>query len=393
MNIVFVHDYKIKKNEKQYYFEGGLFNKDNILKYTNVDNKNNIIIYTRQENLMYKNIQKFDLLPSDIKTNPSEVYNSPIDMFKKSKEIKKEIKNILKNIDICIIRLPSVLGFLVFYEAKKENIPIFIEMVACPWDSLWNYGNIKGNLFAPIMYFLTKNIIKKSKYVQYVSEEFLQERYPTKGLSIGCSDVVITDINEEILNKRIEKINKKVDNKYIFGIVGSLNVAYKGHEVSIKALSLLKDKIDFELHFLGAGNKEKWIKLAKKYNIEKNIVFDGTLPSGEAVFNWLDNLDIHLMMSKTEGLPRILVEAMSRASISIGSNVGGIPELIDGNCIVEKNDYKGLANKIEEIIKNKEFQISIAKTNFNNSKRFEKDILDKKRNEFYEKFLKENFDD
>ncbi len=385
----FFHDHILKKTENnKIYSNGGLSYKvmSEYIKFFD-----EIILSTRIEKIRESETLNKSIVDGfKIEVNPIKEYRNYKDMFFNYRNIKSSINKKIMSVDVAIIRLPSIIGSIAINCVKEQKKSYIIEVVACPWDSLWNYGNIKGKLSAPIMYLKTKKYIKNSDYVHYVSEKFLQKRYPTKGLSIGCSDVVITDIKEEILNKRIEKINKKIDNKYIFGIVGSLNVAYKGHEVSIKALSLLKDKIDFELHFLGAGNKEKWIKLAKKYNVEKNIVFDGTLPSGEAVFNWLDNLDIHLMMSKTEGLPRILVEAMSRASISIGSDIGGIPELIDGNCIVEKNDYKGLANKIEEIINNKKLQIEIAKTNFNNSKRFEKDILDKKRNEFYEKFLKEN---
>ena len=44
-----------------------------------------------------------------------------------------------------------------------------------------------------------------------------------------------------------------------------------------------------------------------------------------------DNIDVFIMPSLQEGLPRSMVEAMSRGCNVIGSRVGGIPELLDDN--------------------------------------------------------------
>ncbi|MDF2865666.1 MAG: mshA 1 [Clostridia bacterium] len=393
MNILFSHDHILKRDPSGgFYSAGGLGGNRFADKYIKNRDVDKLILYTRVKNIKNDEEDKCSFLDANkIICNPSHFYKKPIDYFRFNKKIIKEIEEILIDIDVCIIRLPSVLGSLVYKEATKKSIPIFVELVGCPWDSIWNYGNFKGKMFAPLMYFKTKRIVKNSKYIQYVSEKFLQRRYPTNGNSLACSDVVINDLEETILENKIKKIQNKESDKFILGVVGSLNVSYKGHEVCIKALSLLKDKLNFELHFLGNGNKEKWIDIGKKYNIEDRIFFDGTLPSGEPVLNWLDNLDIHLIMSKTEGLPRILVEAMSRASISIGSNVGEIPTLINKECIVEKNNYKQLAYKIEKILNNKEFQILTASENFNRAKDFYNVKLDKKRKIFYNDFLvKEN---
>lgn len=390
MKIAFIHDHVLLKSKSQYYTSGGLGGENFVNKY--VKNKlSKLVLYTRfKETSDIKN--KILLEDERLMINPSTYYKTPMDYFKKLNKIKAEVKELLKDIDFCVIRLPSVLGIIAYKEAKRMRVRVFIELVGCPYDALMNYGGIKGYLFMPVMYFNTKKIVKEAKYVHYVTSNFLQKRYPTSGKSVGCSDVVINKVDEINLKNRIDKINENKD-KYIFGIVGSLNVNYKGHEVSIKALSLLKDKINFELHFLGNGDKERWIKLAKKYNIEENIYFDGVLPSGEPVMKWLDNLDIHLIMSKQEGMPRILIEAMSRASISIGSNVGGIPELLDNDCLVEKNDFKRLASKIYKIINDKEYQVEIANRNFNKSKEYTCDKLYNIRKKFYDEFLEENLKD
>ena len=55
-----------------------------------------------------------------------------------------------------------------------------------------------------------------------------------------------------------------------------------------------------------------WMQEAKKMNVSNFIQFDGTLPSGQKVYDWLDEVDIYLQPSFQEGLPRALIEAMSR---------------------------------------------------------------------------------
>lgn len=145
------------------------------------------------------------------------------------------------------------------------------------------------------------------------------------------------------------------------------------------------------MHFLGGGkNKERWIKLAQKYSIKDKVFFDGVLPSGRPVMKWLDNVDILLMISKTEGLPRILIEAMSRGCPVVGSNVGGIPELLNEDCLVKPNDYKKLSAMLEDILSNSRKIKNMANLNYIKSFKFEKNILRKKREKFFTEILEEN---
>lgn len=262
-------------------------------------------------------------------------------------------------------------------------------MVACPWDSLWNYGGIKAKLFAPIIYMKTKKQVKDAKNVIYVSEKFLQERYPTKGNQISCSNVNIQKVKDEVLNNRIQKIeHMKNQSKFRIGLVGSLNVNFKGHSTAIKALSLLKQKYDVELHFLGAGDKNKWIPFIKKCNVEENVFFDGVLPSGEPVYKWMDELDIFLIPSLQEGLPRALIEAMSRGCPAIGVKTGGIPELLDERYVCKRKDYKSIAKKISELLEDKDIMIDQAEKNFHKAQNYTKDILNERRKNFFKQIYR-----
>ena len=118
----------------------------------------------------------------------------------------KKLKQAISDTDCIVIRM-SIYGIIAAYYARKYKKPYIIEMVACPWDSLW-YHSLKGKLLAPFMTIITKRTIRRAENVLYVTDSFLQRRYPTKGKSIGCSDVELSVTSQGILEKKVKKIEE-----------------------------------------------------------------------------------------------------------------------------------------------------------------------------------------
>ncbi len=299
--------------------------------------------------------------------------------------VKKQLESEIRQTDYVIARLPSIIGSLSIRIAKKLNKPYFIELVGCPWDALWNHS-IKGKLFAPIMTLNTKKLVKNAPFVLYVTEEFLQKRYPTKGKSVGCSDVRLKELDKDIINKREKHIleNKDKKNK-IIATIAAVNVKFKGQKYVIKAINKLKKQgINCEYWLIGGGNKSYLEKVVKKYKLEDNVKFLGPLPHDE-IFNMLEKIDIYIQPSKQEGLPRSLLEAMSMGCLCIGTNAGGIPELLEKNYIVRKGNVNDIAKKIEEVTLEK--LIEQARINVIKSNEYETEILENKRKKFYDEFI------
>lgn len=369
---LFIHDHKFKKINNKIYSSGGLSN-EILTRYVNYYGKIKVIARVEKCNT-YEN--KF-----------SEITNKNVEIINYKLLKKKDLINLINNSKIVILRIPSFIGSKMDKLIPK-NKKCIVEVVACAWDALWNHS-LLGKVIAPLMYYKEKQTIKKAKYVIYVSNKFLQKRYPTNGYNIGCSDVSLSTFDDKILNKRLEKIKKMNDKKIVFGTLAAIDVKYKGQAYVIKAINKLKkegiENIEYQL--VGGGSKNKLEKLAKKLNVEDKIVFVGTLPH-DKVFDWLDMIDIYIQPSNQEGLPRALVEAMSRACPCIGSSTGGIPELLDEEVIFKRKKVKKLIDKINLMLNDKELLKTMAKYNFEKSKNYSKDKLDKIRNDFYMKFAK-----
>lgn len=307
--------------------------------------------------------------------------SGPINMVKNRKKAISKLDIAIKKSDVIISRLPSEIGMLAISLAIKNNKPWAVEVVGHVWDSLWNYGSWQGKFYAPIATIRTKKYIEKAPYALYVTKKFLQEKYPSSGQMFECSDVMIDNVCDN--EKALKRIGNK--SKYTIGLIGSMAANYKGIDTAIIALNKVKEKgLDFEFRILGEGNKEPYIELMKKYNLQDNVVFSGVFSSGKLVLDWLDELDLYVQPSKTEGLPRALIEAMSRGIPAIASNVGGIPELLSKEYLVKPNDAISLSNTIFDVLSDRELRGSMALNNIQIAKQYTVEILEGKRRKFFE---------
>jgi glycosyltransferase involved in cell wall biosynthesis len=313
--------------------------------------------------------------------------NTPLNLLFKSGAAENIIEENVQNSGALIIRGPSEIGMIAAKYARKNKIPYAVEASGCAFNNMWHYGSIIGKLYAPIKYLRARHMIKNANAVLYVTEHFLQKRYPNNGITGIASNVDLPNLDNAILARRL---NKKLDQsgKMQIGLIGDYKTNLKGIDTAIKALSILKQSglENFKLRILGQGNPEKWLKLARKFKIEEHLIFDTPVLPGDAVFTWLDALDLYIQPSRTEGLPRALIEAMSRALPCIASNAGGTAELLTPDVIHPRHDAKALANLVQKAWSNKTWCSEHAKRNFTRAKDFAAENLEKERKQFYQDF-------
>lgn len=370
MKLVFVHDHKFRLVKGKIYSTGGLSD-EALSRYT--------------ENFGYTTVIARIIEEKNGEEKYSEIKNNNV-VIKNGITIGKSgMKEEIKKSDCVIVRMPSFLGLKAINIAKKMNKPYLVEIVACPWDSLWNHS-LKGKLIAPYMTKVMKVIAKDSSHVIYVTNEFLQKRYPTNGQNVSCSNVVLTKFNREVLTRRMEKIKLKSD-KIIIGTTAAIDVRHKGQQYIIEALGRLKQQgiTNYEYQLVGGGDSTHLKSVAKKYNVEDQVKFLGPKPH-DKVFDWLDTVDLYVQPSRQEGLPRALIEAMSRAIPCFGAKTGGIPELLD-NRFIFSNTKKNISEICLILLGfNKELMLEQAKINYENAQKYKKDFIEQRRVKFFEEF-------
>ena len=300
---------------------------------------------------------------------------------------KKIIEGLIDEVDACIVHLPSRLGDQVVKVAKQRNKPYMAVIVGCAWDGLWNY-DLRGKLMAPLSFYSTRKAIKDSPYALYVTQKFLQKRYPTNGISAGCSDVKLLPQSNVILDHKVNGYKALANQNRSIRLATSaaVDVPYKGQEYVIRAMAQLKcEGLDFEYHLLGGGDQTYLRDCAKKYGLEDRVIFHGFLSHSE-VFTILDNTDLYVQPSKQEGLPRALVEAMSRACPAIASKIAGIPELLPSDCLFPKGDVTAIIKLLRSFTPQK--MEADARRNFEKAKEYEYSSLEARRDGFIAEFIK-----
>lgn len=383
MKLLFAHDHIFYKFDDVMYSTGGL-SKEMLERYTGVFDEVKII--SRQVGLKEYNDKLTIASTKNVEFTSVPNFKS-LRNYTKITEAKNIIEREVMNSDVIIARLPSSIGNIAVEMAKKNSKPYLIEVVACPWDALWNHS-LKGKVVAPFSYNKMKQLVKKSHFTIYVTEEFLQKRYPTKGDSTNCSNVALQEFDDSVLRKRIEHIeNKTSRDPIIIGTTAAIDVKHKGQQYIIKALGKLKEDgfTKYQYHLVGGGSQEYLASIAAKYGVSDQIKFLGAMPHNK-VFEWLETIDLYVQPSRQEGLPRALIEAMSRALPAFGAKTAGIPELLEQDFIFS-NTRKNI-DEIVGILKSfdKETMINQSKRNFEESKKYEKNIIEARRRKFFEEF-------
>jgi len=144
------------------------------------------------------------------------------------------------------------------------------------------------------------------------------------------------------------------------GIMVANFLAYKNHKSLLLALS--KVDYDFGMVLVGSGPLEEEIKhLAEFYGLNDKVQFLGRIENTLPLFS---SSQFCVLTSDTEGMPNVILEAMSCGLPVISTNVGGVKSLIQDSInglLVPVGDVVKLKEAIERIIREPLLREQLAK--------------------------------
>jgi len=252
---------------------------------------------------------------------------------------------------------PGILGRIA---ARIAGVPIIIHGLHA------NALEVSDSKFINIVkIFLEKKISKFTDAYISVSE-IVSQKYLEYGIGKKAKYFTIRSGME--LNK-FTNARKNIDIRqecqefgingedFVIGNVGRL-VLSKGHHFlfqAIKRILEIRKNQPIKLLIIGEGkDKEKLSKYAKELNLEKNVIFTGYR---EDVEKLMALMDIFVLTSLREGLPRVLVQAAAVGIPAIAFNIDGVSEVIKDNYngfLVIPRNVEQLSAKIIKYMDNKE---------------------------------------
>lgn len=150
-------------------------------------------------------------------------------------------------------------------------------------------------------------------------------------------------------------INHSVEIKRKFVFIGRMEHR-KGIHLLNQILPALCQDQRFEMHFIGP--------IPPEYQIEhEQIKYHGKISDEQSIIAILDQMDVLLLPSLSEGMPTVILEAMARSCAVIATDVGAVSELVDSNngCLISANDIDMLQAAVLTILNYNNDQINALK--------------------------------
>jgi len=195
-----------------------------------------------------------------------------------------------------------------------------------------------------IQQFLTRLAANKASLILPVSED-LAQAMRSSGIHAEM-DVVYNVIDTSLFvpgNPSVRKGNQLIH-------VSSLARLQKNPSLLFGAFAeLLQWKPDLQLNIISDGDFSLFQEEIKQLNIEKQIVFHGTLEAQE-IAQLLKGSDLFVLTSRFENLPCVLIESISAGVPIVSTNVGGIKEIVQSahGQLVPSEDQNALVAAIKE---------------------------------------------
>ena len=311
-------------------------------------------------------------------------YIGPWQYLLRHYDLGRAIQDAAESADAYILRVPSQLATRLVPVIHAMGRPYGLEVVGDPWG-VFARGAVTHPLSPFFRWWFVRNLEKQCRNacaISYVTRRLLQRRY-IPGQHAFITHYSSIDLNQEAFSPA----PRPAPTRDPITMVSVLSFAqmYKAPDVMIRALArLIGQGRRLRLVLVGDGHYlEAMRELAASLGVSGAVEFRGRLPSGAEVRTELDKADLFLLPSRTEGLPRAMIEAMARALPCIGSSAGGIPELLPPEDMVPVGDDAALADKIAEFIDHPERMELASARNLKGAAEYRDDVLRRRRNEFY----------
>lgn len=316
--------------------------------------------------------------------------------------IRRKVAAELMPEDAVILRIPSPIAACVTPLLRRDGHPYAVEVVGDAYNVL-SRGSYTHPLRPVLQWLLTKDQRQQcagAAAAAYVTRETLQASYPCREYSIGISDVqlpdaALRDLRPFTTHYSSVELNGEAfvaappqpagSHKLRLVTVASLAQLYKAPDVLIRAVAQCRaEGLNVEVTIVGDGRYRCQLEeLTSSLGMASKVTFAGQAANPDAVRAYLDRADLFVLPSLTEGLPRAMIEAMARGLPCIGSRVGGIPELLAAEDLVDAGSVSQLAAKITEMASSPERLFDAATRNYKTAQEYREDVLGHKREEFY----------
>jgi glycosyltransferase involved in cell wall biosynthesis len=289
-----------------------------------------------------------------------------------------ELEAAIRWADAVCIRVPSTSGIFAYNLARRLGKPLMFELIGDPFLAMQGPRmSVFGRAYGVYQAAMVGRITRGATVGSYVSYRHLQRRFPAAS---GVLTEPISSIRMSRENLEEARVYDVTPTPLKMVLTASL-VPVKAHDVLIQAVAGAQARgADVTLDLLGGGPLQDALQtLARRLGVLDRVHFHGHVSSRERLNELIDGADLFVMTSVSEGMPRAMIEAMARGLPAIGTDAGGIAELLTPAQRVPVGDHEALGELIAALADNPLLLSAFARHSEQMCKDFLEDVLSERR--------------
>lgn len=317
-------------------------------------------------------------------------YQGPKALLRQYIKIHNTLRSAYDGIDAALFRMPSQTAYMAYTHIPK-GMPFAGEVVYDPYEDKQNAEGIINRLLMSRISSQLSGFCVKANGVSYVTENSIQTHYPSYACLHGeDKEHFETYYSTITLKEDAFTAERNYDNISSLKIALScvtMNNERKGEKTLIRVVKKVRDRgYDVSAVLIGDGTlRRSFEEYAVSLGVKDYITFTGLLPSSDEVRKVMLEADMFVFPTQGEGLPRGILEAMAIGMPVLSTPVGGIPEVIDRKYLFDPTDDDAFADEICHLLDTPDELTRMSKTNYLKSLEYKDDVLQKKRDCFYER--------
>lgn len=243
----------------------------------------------------------------------------------------------------------SFTGGLMAYEAYKHyNVPYYVS---------WHGSDVHTHpLRVPVILEDTAKIMSAASCNFFVSKALMEQSFTIAPSAVR--KVLYNGVAEDFVRfdeERRASLRRDfalADGVKVVAFVGTLNEV-KNVRVLPSLFAAVADRYDGALKFwvVGDGKLRSEVESAMQRYARHDFIFWGNMPS-DTMPDIMNCIDVLVLPSLNEGLPLVCAEALRCGANVVGSDVGGIPEVIGTDNVVPHGEgfVEAMAEKVATML-------------------------------------------